>query len=321
MDDIKILLAHCRKTGKKFCIEAKKNQTQWKVSNFIELTDSEAAGLKPSDFDGMLETSLALIPCYKCRSRKVSGCSCAKSHGRCGQNGKYNFQCVYCQELVIDKPTRTMPKIYVSSPHYDDIGEVLTSMKLPYSPYTGKYDCDILFINCGTSDTFDTGRLSKFVSDGGCLYLSDLTSSILTTAFPGILRFSNDTEACKIMADVVDPELFQIVGRRIEIEFDLGVWSVIEDYSGLSKCDGKVLLKASQGNAYSGKPIMVSFKFGKGTVFYTCFHNHSQASEKERMLLQLLLLKQIGSNSNQTVEQVGSLIGLNIANMKDKFRR
>ena len=66
---------------------------------------------------------------------------------------------------------------------------------------------------------------------------------------------------------------------------------------------------------------MISFKYGKGVVFYTSFHNHTQASEKEKMLLQLLLLKQIGMSSNKSIEQIGSLMGLNIASMNERFKK
>ena len=134
-----------------------------------------------------------------------------------------------------------------------------------------------------------------------------------------MISFSNTGRKCKICADVIDQELQQITDRQIEIEFDLRNWSVLG--SVLEKTQGKVLLRASHNSAYSSRPIMISFKYGKGVVFYTSFHNHAQASEKEKMLLQLLLLKQIGTSSNQTIEQIGSFVGLNIASMKDRFKK
>ena len=188
-------------------------------------------------------------------------------------------------------------------------------MRLPYSPFSGKYDCDILFINCGTNDYINPKELAAFVYNGGCLYASDLASSHIQAAFTGMISFSNSGSKCKIKADVVDSELLQITGRQIEIEFDPGSWSALD------KTQGKVLLKASQNNPYSGRPIMISFKYGKGVVFYTSFHNHTQASEKEKMLLQLLLLKQIGMSSNKSIEQIGSLMGLNIASMNERFKK
>jgi len=265
-----------------------------------------------------LTTADNLIPCDKCGTRTVASCKCSEKSERC-KNGSYNFGCLYCRRLELERTTLE-PVIYVSSPRFDDIGQVLRGMKLDYKPYKGDFDCDLLFINCGTSDTFDPKRLARFVHEGGCVYISDQASSVLSLAFPGILEFSNRGNAGKVDADVVDPELEEIAGKSIRVEFDLGLWSVITNHSGLEKVNGRVLLRAAQGTTYAGKPLMVSFKHGAGTVFYTCFHNHTQASEKEKMLLQLLLLKQLGARSNQSVEEVSSLVGLNIALMKEKFK-
>ena len=82
-----------------------------------------------------------------------------------------------------------------------------------------------------------------------------------------------------------------------------------------------MLLEGAPNSDYYGYPFMVSFDYGKGKVFYTSFHNHTQANEKEKMLLQLLLLKQIGSRSSKSIEEIGSLIGLNISGMKEKFKK
>lgn len=311
----KIMLAHCSKTGKKFCIEVKKSGSTYEAVNFVDLSDSDYAKLSSEISPATIVSAGNLVSCRYCQSRKIAGCSCNRKRKQCILKAKYDFQCIYCDSLALDSPKSAQKKIYVTSKHYDDIGEVLSTLKLAYSPFSGKYDCEILFINCGTSDFINPKELADFVHSGGCLYASDLASSHIQAAFPGMISFSNSGSKCKIFADVVDSEVLQITGRQIEIEFDLGSWSVLD------KTQGKVLLKASHNNPYSGRPIMISFKYGKGVVFYTSFHNHTQASEKEKMLLQLLLLKQIGTSSNQTIEQIGSLMGLNIASMKDGFKK
>lgn len=311
----KIILAHCNKTGKKLCIEVKKETFKYEAVNFIDLSDSDYEKLGSEMVCDELFSAKNLIPCRFCGSRKVSGCSCNRKRKQCKAKDKYDFQCLYCDCLSIDPPKSVQPKIYVTSKRYDDIGEVLRSMKLSYKPFAGKYDCDILFINCGSKDPINSNELAAFVNRGGCLYASDLASSHIKAAFPGMITFSNNGDSCKIYADVVDQELLQITGKQVEIEFDLDSWSVLSDTKG------KILLKASQGNAYSGKPIMVSYRYGKGVVFYTSFHNHAQASEQEKMLLQLLLLKQIGARSNQDIEQVSALMGLNISDMKKRFKK
>ena len=315
MADEKIILAHCSRTGKKFCIEVRKKNGRYEAVNFIDLSDADYGKLTSEVSCENLISADNLIACRYCKSRKISGCSCNSKRKQCRTNDKYDFQCLYCDLLSIDQPQSARQKIYVTSKHYDDIGEVLRSMKLSYEAFSGKYDCDILFLNCGTSDYIDPKKLASFVNQGGCLYASDLASSHIQAAFPGMITFNNNGSACKIYADVVDQELLQITGKQIEITFDLGSWSVLD------RTKGTVLLRGSQGNAYSGKPIMISFKYGKGVVFYTSFHNHAQASEKEKMLLQLLLLKQMGAQSNQSIEQIGDLMGLNIASMRDRFKR
>lgn len=315
MADESIILAHCSKTGKKFCIEVKKKGSGYQAVNFVDLSDGNYNSLVSELSCESLTSADNLLPCRYCQSRKVSGCSCNRKRKRCGKGDKYDFQCLYCDSLQMDQPESMWQKIYVTSKHYDDIGEVLRSINLDFEPFVGKYDCDILFINCGTSDHIDSRELASFVNRGGCLYASDLASSHIQAAFPGKISFSNTGSSCKIFADVIDQELLQITDRQIEIQFDLGSWSV------LNQTKGKVLLRASQGNAYSGKPIMISFQYGRGVVFYTSFHNHAQVSEKEKMLLQLLLLKQMGANSNKSIKQMGDLVGLNIASMKDRFKR
>ena len=49
-------------------------------------------------------------------------------------------------------------KIYVTSPRWDNIGEVLSLMGVMFEPFRGAYDCDLLFVNCGTKDRLDSGQ-------------------------------------------------------------------------------------------------------------------------------------------------------------------
>src|SRR5450830_1754287 len=70
-------------------------------------------------------------------------------------------------------------RICVTSPGYDNIGEVLTSMKVGFEPFTGNYDCSILFVNCGTRDQLEASAVREFVAAGGCLYASDHTDTLM----------------------------------------------------------------------------------------------------------------------------------------------
>jgi hypothetical protein len=183
-------------------------------------------------------------------------------------------------------------------------------MGVMFEPFTGSYDCDLLFFNCGTEDHLDPGSLQRFVHAGGCLYASDLTSGVITSAFPGRFRFSGSGSAGMVAANVVDDDLRQIVGNSTTIHFDMGAWSVLEG------CQGDTLVEAAQGTAYSGRPLMVEVEFGDGAVFYTCFHNRAQVSEQEKVLLELLVLKQISTSSNTSVTQASRSLGISLTALK-----
>jgi hypothetical protein len=103
-------------------------------------------------------------------------------------------------------------KIYMTSSGWDNIGEVLSSMGVTFEPFRGGYDCDLLFVNCGTIDLLDPASLQRFVHAGGCLYASDLTSGLIADAFPGMFRFSGSGLAGMVVANIVDHELRQVVG-------------------------------------------------------------------------------------------------------------
>jgi hypothetical protein len=202
-------------------------------------------------------------------------------------------------------------QVYVTSPGYDNIGEVLRSMGVPFEPFGGVYDgCDLLFLNCGTHDLLDQTSLKRFVYAGGCLYASDLTSGLLTSAFPGKFRFGGSGQPGLVAADIVDDELRQVVGDSTTIHFDMPSWSVLQD------CQGEILVQAAAGTAYAGRPLMVEVDYGDGAVFYTSFHNRAQVSEQEKALLQLLVLKQISASSNTTIAQASQSLGISLTALK-----
>jgi hypothetical protein len=62
-------------------------------------------------------------------------------------------------------------------------------MGVTFEPFGNEYNCDLLFVNCGTRDLLDPASLRRFVHADGGLYASDLTSGLITNAFPGIFRF------------------------------------------------------------------------------------------------------------------------------------
>ena len=201
-------------------------------------------------------------------------------------------------------------KIYVTSPGWDNIGEVLSSMGVMFEPFRGEFDCDLLFVNCGTKDPLDPESLQRFVHAGGCLYASDLTSSLIAGAFPEMFRFGGSGRPGTLAAIIVDDELRQVAGDSTDIYFDMGSWAVLEG------CQGEILVEAAPGTAYAGRPLMVEVEFEDGAVFYTSFHNRAQVSEQEKVLLQLLVLKQISTSSNTTVAQASQSLGISLTALK-----
>jgi hypothetical protein len=201
-------------------------------------------------------------------------------------------------------------KIFVTSPGFDNIGEVLASMNVAFEVFTGRYDCDLLFVNCGTHDRLDSATLRRFVEGGGCLYASDLTSAFIAETFPGMFFFGGSGDAGVVAARVIDEELRDVVGDSTSIHFDMGSWAVLQE------CSGAILVEGAADTRYAGKPLMVEVEFGDGVIFYTSFHNRAQLTAHEKVLLQLLVLKQMGAASNASVAQVGRSLGITITPLK-----
>ena len=202
--------------------------------------------------------------------------------------------------------------IQVTTPGYDYIGEILERLKIPYKKFDDTYDCDLLFLNCGTDDLINPDNLSHFVNRGSILYASDLTSSLISQSFPGKFMFKGNFGIIEtVTAKVTDPELRDVIGSSVKIEFDMGSWSILESISS-----GKVILLSSKTQL----PLMVSVPIGRGQVFYTCFHNHAQASRQEEILLELLVLKQIGAFTSMPLDKTCKTLGIDLDSIKSEIK-
>lgn len=184
---------------------------------------------------------------------------------------------------------------------WDDIGQVLRGMGVEFDAFDGQYDAGILFANCGTPDLVLPERIRTFVEEGGCLYASDLQASTVLSAFPELVRPGSGIPSGNLTATVEDAELAAFIGSTVRIHFDTG-GRVIESDVGFT------ILR----DPGSGQSIMIEVPAGKGAVFFTSFHNHGQASKEERLLLQLLVLKQIGRTTKTTVAAAGRALGLRL---------
>ena len=103
MSEKRVVAAYCRKTKRYFALEASNAGGNWEVDNFIDLTEEQALSLASGGLSLPLVSAPSLLPCNRCGSRNVFGCSCAKSFLQCSKNMKYNFQCLYCNQADLLK--------------------------------------------------------------------------------------------------------------------------------------------------------------------------------------------------------------------------
>jgi hypothetical protein len=194
-----------------------------------------------------------------------------------------------------------------SPPAVDDIGAILTTLGLEFETFgqtSRQLECDVLFLNCCTHCAPDPKQVRQFVDRGGSVYASCYMDTLIQAAFPKYFHFGGHTgKVCTMRAEVVDPDLVEVLGETINVTFDT-VWATLESVAA----GVRVLLRSKK----NGKPLMVMAEHGKGTIFFTCFHNRAQVSEHEQKLLQMLVLKQISLVSGLPIELVASSKGLRL---------
>jgi len=210
------------------------------------------------------------------------------------------------------------PKIGVTMPGYDDIGEVLTSMGIAYDEfayedvwytYENMKKYDAIFLNCGSNySRIDDKDLAKYVNEGGLVYASDWASDPILYAFPGKLKFGEADEQTIKNADILyKPLQLQMGKSKMDVEFDLPGWHTITEISK----DVEVFIRGDVATEFDwdektekvipaktvNYPLAVSFQHGKGRVFYTSFHNEAQVNADMINFLEYLIFN-INLNKN-----------------------
>jgi hypothetical protein len=212
-------------------------------------------------------------------------------------------------------PVFKEPRIMVGTKSsYDDLGKVLESINISYGPVGNLNDCDVLFLNCMGSAP-DKAELRRFVEEGGCVFASCTQCILLQETFPESIKFVGIgfKYGTEIVA-IEDPELRSIVGDSMEINFH-------EAGSGNPVSGNFKTIMRGCGNVLEyGTNICVRATYGKGSIFFTMFHNSDNINEKEKALLQLLVLKEIASSQNINIEEAGEEFGVDIENIKSIFR-
>lgn len=202
--------------------------------------------------------------------------------------------------------------IQVTGHRYDNIGQILTKIDFEYEDYAPAKKPYMIFVNCGTSTPINPNELHDYVAEGGVLYASDLSDQILMEAFPGVFEFEGRLgQTGGMEASIEDKDLKDILGNDMHVHFDLKGWAILKEVN-----NGKVLMRSKE----TGNPLMVEVEVGKGKIFYTCFHNHKQASGKEEALLKLLITKQVSGLVEQPFAETAEEMGLDLLQMRMEFR-
>ena len=103
-----------------------------------------------------------------------------------------------------------------------------------------------------------------------------------------------------LTARVVDAGLREQLGETLDLNFNANDW-VPANFLG---SDLTVLLRGEYVETGGGKseaPLLVRFKEGKGTIIFTSFHNESQNSKQEEMLLRYLVFTTVTAKAEEAV--------------------
>ena len=229
--------------------------------------------------------------------------------------------CPYCgkrEDLAkISAPLAKKKEIRImvgTNSTYDDLGKVLSSIKIKWSPLGDLKNCDILFLNCCGSAPSEAD-LRKFVNEGGCVFGSCTQKRILEAAFPESIQFSEIGYKTGIeTVTIEDSELKAIVGKKMDIHFHVA--------GAGNPCRGnfKPILKGTGKLFSNGTNICVRATYGKGAIFFTMFHNSDNINEQEKALLQLLVLKEVGGSQNRSLADTSTELGIDLDEFRRKFR-
>lgn len=224
-----------------------------------------------------------------------------------------------------------IPDIYVSEPGYDDMGEILDHVNVPYSSLSetelDRLHDAIIMVNCnqkwqggiqsglnemeGFLSSFTSGTgfdelsaegapnvinesLGSLIERGGSAIISDFAGELLT-AFTEA-SFTNSTRSKTLTAQIDDNELAELLGKQtVPLEFDLPAWYKPDTVPKNST----PLLR----NAETDEILAYKVGYGDGQIVYTAFHNHAQATELEKALLKLLLMIPIADSTGTTLTE------------------
>jgi hypothetical protein len=217
-----------------------------------------------------------------------------------------------------DAPPQSL-KLAVTPVFHDDLGSVLTRMGPGYAfsnlrkedlvSFESLKKHDVVFLTCAdmyVPDFQAAAPLRKFVAHGGTLYASDLRGDLLQVAFP---EFRNRTPILpgvpqNIEASVVESGLQSFLGRKaIPLQFEAPDWRPAPfDSAKVTVC-----LKGTYRNNLGQSlavPLLVKFRFQKGTVIFTSFHHAKNDAAVVQKLLDYLVFASVNARSEVRVREL-----------------
>lgn len=184
-------------------------------------------------------------------------------------------------------------EVIVVKGSYDRVEDVLDIVGIPYG-LINEPDLDVielrptqtLIINCPASVVSDKalGKFRKFVEDGGFLFSTDwVLLNVLQKIFPEYVQYNNKPTADDVVkVEIADRDSPYLEGLFEGDEADPQWWLEGSSYPiKLLKPDKiKVLIRSREmKKKYGEDPIVITFDYGKGTVFHMTSHYYLQRTE------------------------------------------
>ena len=218
----------------------------------------------------------------------------------------------------ISQPAR----LAVTPKGFDDMGQLLKSLGEGYrfevvdeAALVDPAVCarfDAIFLTCADPNRVGTteasarlaSSLRDFVVKGGTLYASDLRFEILKAAFSDFVDEEANCQGLEqsLRAEVVSPELRDLLGNEMPLQFDLDGWrpAAFRGEPVAVYLRGK--FRTAAGTEVDA-PLLVKFSAGKGSVLFTSFHNEKQNSTLEAKLLKHLVFSTVAARMQTKITQ------------------
>jgi len=181
--------------------------------------------------------------------------------------------------------------ILITEGEYDFIETVLSNAGTPHTLVQGERLVDaslrpdqVLFVNCpGNFEPRALRKMKSFVNEGGFLFTTDWAlTNVLEKAFPGYVEQGGRNTADEVVRveilDNEDPYLNSLIGPDDDPQW----WLEGSSYPirVIDRDAVKVLITSKEiERRYGESPVLITFKYGKGTIYHMISHFYLQRSE------------------------------------------